>query len=79
MTDQDNDITKGQLLEPINIIGLSCRNMCEGLITGAEVIPRQIYNPKPFPAQMTACKNWRTGANCIACKQFNRLGSVLAW
>lgn len=41
-TDQNTDTTKVQFYEPINITGLSYRNMCEGLLKGAEIAKTQV-------------------------------------
>ena len=45
MTDQST--TKVQLGEPMSFIGVTYRNMGEGLLTGAEMTQGQLYHQSP--------------------------------
>jgi hypothetical protein len=47
MIDQSMDTIKVKLDEPSSFIGVSYRNMGEGLLTGAEMIQRQLYHQGP--------------------------------
>lgn len=48
MTDKSRDITKVRLEEPMTFTGVIYRNVGEGLVTGAEIIQRQLrYQGSP--------------------------------
>ena len=44
------DTTKDQLGEPMSFIGITYRNIIEGLLTGAEMTQRQLHHQNPTPA-----------------------------
>ena len=46
-TDQSAHTTKVLLGEPISFIGVTYRNMGEGLLTGAEMTQRQLHHQSP--------------------------------
>jgi len=59
----------------MNFIGFTYRDIGEGLPTGSEI--KTAASTKPTLAWVTAHKCWKAREQCIACRQFHRLESVL--
>lgn len=63
---------KVQLGEPVSFIGVSYMPIDEGLFTGTAV------SPKTTAAGVIARKSWKPEVYCTACRQPDRLESVLS-
>lgn len=61
---------------PMSFIGVTYKNMGEGLFIGAEVAQRHGSSPRPTPAPVTACKSWEPRAHCSACERLRQVGEL---
>ena len=58
-------------------IGVTYRNMGEGLFTSTEMTQRQLHHQRS-PQRGDGSQSREPGAHCTACRQFNRLKSILS-
>lgn len=62
------DTTKVHFAEPMRFIGVTYKNMDEGLFTEAHMTQRQ-FIPKAHPNMDDSTQSWGPGAHCTACSQ----------
>ena len=81
-TDQSAHTTKVLLDEPISFIGVTYRNMGEGLLTGAEMTQRQLHR-QSLPSVGDSSQKLGAWRNCTACRWIKGLENVhsrcLSW
>jgi hypothetical protein len=76
MTDKSMS-TKVQLDEPKSFIGVTYRNMSEGLLRGSEMSEIQLHCQSPLQHGWQLTKLGPGTTSCTACKQLNWFDSVL--
>ena len=66
-------------MNKLSSIGVSQKNMGEGLLPETEMTQIKLHHQKP-PASpwVTTHEFWKPRPQCIACRHFNRLESVLS-
>ena len=81
-TDQSAHTTRVLLGEPISFIGVTYRNMGEGLVTGAEMTQRQLHC-QSLPSVGDSSQKLGTWRNCTAYRWIKGLENVhsrcLSW
>lgn len=78
MTNESTDSSRAQFGEPLSFIGITYRNMGEGLFTGAKKDSKTTAPLNPTPARVTPHESWKPGTYFTACKQFHMLKNVLS-
>lgn len=69
---------KVQLGEPVGFIGVSYRNVGEGLRTGAQMTQRQLCHQVPPQHGWQLTTAGKSGAHCTACRQLSGLESAFS-
>lgn len=77
MTDQSMGIIKVQLGEAMSLTEVSYRNTGKRLLTGAQMIQRQLYPQGPLQ-HGDSSQSWGPREHCTSCRQLHSLESALS-